>query len=316
MRTLKELNEFYNKELLPELLLLEKDRIRAVRKIYTILGPTALFFIFIIMAVGRSSGDAAGWLCFIALLVCIGIYAWLTQGYVGDYKDKIIENIVLFVHPSLRYSKTSYIERSEFNKSSIFLTQPNIYNGDDRVRGVIGSTSIDFSELHTQYESGHGRNRTVRTVFKGLFFLADFNKHFKGRTFVLPDKAEKMFGHIGSFFQKMNAARPDLVKLEDPQFEKHFVVYGDDQIEARYILSTSLMKRIVDFKLKSGRQVFLSFIASKVYIAITYRKNLFEPKIFQTILNFSSIEEYFEDLQMAVGIVEDLNLNTRIWSKS
>ncbi|MFT5169968.1 MAG: hypothetical protein ACI8Q2_000583, partial [Candidatus Omnitrophota bacterium] len=43
--------------------------------------------------------------------------------------------------------------------------------------------------------------------------------------------------------------------------------------------------------------------------------NLFEPRIFKTLLDFKPIEEYFEDLSFAIGIVEDLNLNTRIWSK-
>ena len=40
----------------------------------------------------------------------------------------------------------------------------------------------------------------------------------------------------------------ELVKLEDPEFEKSFVVYSGNQTEARYILSTSLMRRILDYK--------------------------------------------------------------------
>lgn len=51
-------------------------------------------------------------------------------------------------------------------------------------------------------------------------------------------------------------------KLEDPEFEKHFAVYSSDQVQAGYILSTSLMSRIVDFKEKSSRRIHLSFIGS------------------------------------------------------
>ena len=148
-----------------------------------------------------------------------------------------------------------------------------------------------------------------------IFFIADFHKHFSGKTVVLPDTAEKLFGQIGTMLQSLNKFRGQLVKLEDPEFEKLFAVYGDDQIEARYILSTSLMKRIVDFKRKTRRRIFLSFIGSKVYVAVSYTRNLFEPRIFRTLLDFAPIQQYFEDFQMAVGIVEDLNLNTRIWSK-
>ena len=158
-------------------------------------------------------------------------------------------------------------------------------------------------------------NRHYHTFFKGLFFIADFNKDFRSKTFVLPDTAERMLGGLGAMFQKMNASRPPLVKLEDPEFEKLFVVYGDDQVESRYILSTSLMRRIVDFKRKTKRQVYLSFIKSKVYVAVWYKRDLFEPRVFQTMLDFSPIQQYFEDLLLATSIVDDLNLNTRIWSK-
>lgn len=110
--------------------------------------------------------------------------------------------------------------------------------------------------------------------------------------------------------------RGSLIKLEDPEFEKMFVVYGDDQIEARYILSTSLMRRIVDFKKKSKRTIYISFVGSKIYVAVSYSRNLFEPRIFKTLLAFSPIKEYFEDLELVYGLVEDLNLNNRIWTKT
>ena len=133
---------------------------------------------------------------------------------------------------------------------------------------------------------------------------------------VLPDTAEKLFGRIGQKLQSMNLVRDDLIKLDDPEFEKLFVVYGNDQVGARYVLSTSLMKRIVDFKNKTNRDIYLSFIGSMVFVAISYKRNLFEPRIFETLLDFEPVREYFEDLQMAVGIVDDLNLNTRIWTKN
>jgi len=75
------------------------------------------------------------------------------------------------------------------------------------------------------------------------------------------------------------------------------------------------MERIVSYRKKAKKRVYFSFVNSKLFMAIPYRKNLFEPRVFRTILNFAPIKEYFEDLQLAVGVVEELNLNLRIWSK-
>ncbi|HOL89867.1 MAG TPA: DUF3137 domain-containing protein, partial [Anaerohalosphaeraceae bacterium] len=83
----------------------------------------------------------------------------------------------------------------------------------------------------------------------------------------------------------------------------------------RYILSPSLMERILQFRQKTGRRIFLSFVNSKLYLAVWFDRPLFEPKLFRSLLDFQTIQEYFGDIQLAVGIVEDLNLNTRIWSK-
>ncbi len=116
-------------------------------------------------------------------------------------------------------------------------------------------------------------------------------------------------------FQSWNFNRDELIKLEDVEFEKQFAVYGSDQVEARYILSTSLMQRILKFKKESGKRIHLGFAQSKIYIAISYDKDLFEPPIFRSILNYDIVKGYFEDLDLAIGLVEDLNLNRRIWSK-
>jgi len=86
-------------------------------------------------------------------------------------------------------------------------------------------------------------------------------------------------------------------------------------VEARYILSPSLMQRIVEFKRKWNTKVYLSFRDSKVYIAIKMDKNLFETRLFKSIVDYNFIEENIRFLILLTGIVDDLNLNTRIWTK-
>jgi len=106
-----------------------------------------------------------------------------------------------------------------------------------------------------------------------------------------------------------------LIKLENPEFEKYFVVYGSDQIESRYILSPSFMERLVTYRKKVGSQVYFSFVNSYIFIAIPTKRNLFEPNLLKNLTDFNHIKTYFEDLSLLIGAVEDLNLNTRIWSK-
>jgi len=318
VKTLEELREFYNSTLLADLEGLEQERKKIIQKLtYLIVVIVCVVGICFFFWVGSSKTNPL--VIFIPLVLCLIIGGFLCKllmrGYVAQFKSLVIERIVHFIDENLNYAAHDCIDKSTFMLSKIFSTKPNRYKGDDLVWGKTGATTIKFSEIHAEHESGSGKNRRRYTVFKGLFFVGDFNKHFTTQTVVLPDTAEKLFGHLGQKLQSLNIFRGQLIRLEDPEFERHFAVYGSDQVQARYILSTSLMERIVKFKKKTGRKIYLSFVGSMVFVAVSYTKKLFEPRIFRTLLDFGPIREYFEDLQLAIGIVDDLNLNTRIWSK-
>jgi len=318
MKTLDDLRQFYNTTLSADLNALEARRKALVQKLTYVGAAVAILGAigFLLMAQGGVPFfPGILFPLIIGAVLFVFIASLLSKGYVREFKVAIIQKIVKFIDQNLNYASYRYIPKSTFMSSEIFKTRPNRYKGDDYVSGKVGTTQIEFSELHAEYESGSGKNRSRRTVFKGLFFIADFNKHFTCKTIVLPDTAEKLFGSFGKMFQSWNVLRGRLIKLEDPEFEKFFVVYGDDQIQARYILSTSLMERIINFKKKTNRPIYLSFVGSRVFVAVSYTKKLFEPRLFRTILDFELVQEYFEDLQLAIGTVDDLNLNTRIWSK-
>lgn len=244
--------------------------------------------------------------------------------YADGFKNLVIPHVIAAVNPTLAYSPRDYISENEFRMCQLFRS-PDRYRGEDMVQGSVGATRIRFSEVHAEEKhertdsKGHRRTEYV-TLFKGLFFIADFNKEFKGITFVLPDTTEKLFGKFGQSLQALGArfsfGQRELVKLEDPEFEKNFVVYSRDQVEARYLLSTSLMRRLLDFRAKCGHPFHLAFIANQIYMAVPLRENIFEPPALSKPLDASCAATYINQLQFILDIVEDLDLNTRIWSMS
>jgi hypothetical protein len=48
---------------------------------------------------------------------------------------------------------------------------------------------------------------------------------------------------------------------------------------------------------------------------LTTGKNMFEPRLFRSLIGQDTLREYLDDIEATLGIVEDLNLNTRIWTK-
>jgi hypothetical protein len=313
---------FYGSELRPALEELEARR----RKVWRSFGTAALIVVAVLVpALCLLAPGAAPPLFFImpiaaALLLALVWFA-ASRGFKEEFKRRIVGAVARHVHPSLRYDPKAHISREQFRASGIFNRRIDRFSGEDHVAGKIGATAIEFSELHAHYKTTSRSGKTTQThwhtIFKGLFVIADFNKEFRGMTVVLPDVAERALGWLGQSLQGMFdfARRGELVKLEDAEFERQFVVYAEDQVEARYVLSPSLMERLLAFRRKTGKEVYFAFVRSKAYIAVKTGRNMFEPRWFSSVVDRQMVEEYLRDLRFAVGIVEDLDLNTRIWTK-
>ncbi len=316
----KNFKDFYEQTLVPELIMLDRERKKVDRRVILIVLITVIAIIIEAKIIPEDAGDwkfviqpLTGILGFILISV-------VSKNYRLNFKNKIISKISTFVDKNMQYTPEGTVPEEEFIRSAIFQHSCDKYKGEDHFRGTLGKTAVEFSEVVAQYVtrtgSGSSRKETYHTFFKGIFFVADFNKHFKTHTIVLPDTAERLFGKMGQKLQSLAINRGELIRLEDPEFEKEFCVYGDDQVEARYILSPSLMQRILEFKRKWNTKVYLSFRDSKVYIAIRMTKNLFETRLFKSVVDYNFIEENMRYLILLTGIVEDLNLNTRIWTKT
>lgn len=259
------------------------------------------------------------------LLIAICVVAYVhskgAAAYRSGFKTLVMPHLVR-AFGDLGYQPGSGISEGEFRACQMFRS-PDRYHCEDLVSGRVGETAIRFSEVHAEYRQtttdGKGNTRTeYHTIFRGLFVIADFNKNFSGVTLVLPDTAQKMLGRFGQSLQalgaKLSFGSRELIKLEDPEFEKQFVVYGQDQIEARYLLSPSLMQRLLEFRARCSGGFHLAFMANQIYLAVPLSENWFEPPMGRT-LNMEALAPYAVQLQFATGIVEDLDLNTRIWSK-
>jgi len=322
-KTYQELYIHFRDLMLPKLTELEAMR-RKLIDLYAIClaVPGAGLFVFWLWAFTTgfcSQADGFKTLLWISVVIVAGsgvFVSWhfRSTDFYALFKKYVIEELIKFISADVQYEQKGYVSRHQFVASALFTTNDEEYRGDDRFFGTLDKTSFEASELHVAYyvRTKNGRRRVP--IFDGMFFVADFNKNLHGSTKVEPDVAESILGIFGTSLQKMTAG-DRFVKMEDPTFEKFFKVTSTDQIEARYILTPAMMQRIVEFKEKAKADVRLSFLGQKVYIAVSHSGALFEPNVFSSLLDFAPIRGYYADIALALGIIEDLDLNTRIWTK-
>lgn len=313
MKSVSELTDFYYKNLFPTLKNLEDKRKKVKEKMILISIIYTLLFALIAYAIG----DFYEFILVAYIVLGTIIYKFLIKDYTHEFKLNVIKPLIHAIDNSLLYSSTTHVSDYLFEHSNLF-SKPDRLSGNDYVKGKIDNINIQFSDIHAQKRHKNSRGKeSWSTLFQGLFLVADFNKHFYGETVVLPDTAQNSFGSlIGHWLQSNNISRDELVKMDDTEFEKEFVVYSSDQVEARYILSNALMKKLLFFKEKSKHDIYISFIGANIYMAISYEKDLFEPSIFSSLLEYKVAMEYIKTLHLAISVVKELKLNQRLWSKT
>jgi hypothetical protein len=106
------------------------------------------------------------------------------------------------------------------------------------------------------------------------------------------------------------------VSLEDIEFNQIWDVYGEDQVESRYILTTAFMER-----LKHLRKIFrsmpnsCSFFDNKLLIAVSIRTDidLFEfSSLYTPVTDMRGVEATFNQIVAFLRIIDQLKMDQKI----
>lgn len=235
--------------------------------------------------------------------VCIGSKSSILSSF---YKEEAVTKIIHAFCPGASYSPAGGISESVFRNSGLFAS-PDRYHAEDLIEGCLDKTSFRCSEVHAQERRAQYTKKGVRyywvDIFKGFFFIADFHKDFQGETIIKRDSLIKI---------DMNGTR---VKMENPEFEKEFDVHSTDQVEARYLITPSMMERLLKLDAIFKKGITVSFRNSTILVAIPESKNRFEASVWTSMTDAEVLKSDFTMLQSLLAIVDELNLNTRIWTK-
>lgn len=324
MRTKEEFNHYYDQELHSKVeriaqkranvvLELRKYRLFAIllASIYTVLifvlfDNVLAFFPFVIIGV--------------VMISYVFYYRHVWQMQVGmnrQIKQTILPDLLTFIHPELTYDKDGKIEESDFLASNLFGQQAmGFYQGDDLIKGFVGDTYIEFSELNVQSSAEKSTGKAnYQHTFQGLFFIMDFNKSFDGTLYVLPKSVQTHLSQLVGDTTTTDGKQMDLVTLENSLFNDAFRVRATDQILARYVLTPALMESIMAYKEKSDYYPMFSFSNGVLYLALSTHRTHFEFQLNKGI-NRETLRTHFEDINLALGMVDELQLNARLWGSS
>lgn len=293
-------NEIFHNKVLP--IIEQYDAERKKRLYGAIIACVILTIIGIFLFLsleGRSAGDAAG--------LCIGgaiaLWVWLKKSFEKKVKRKIMP-LLMKAFNGFYWQETPPVKHEEICEINIFPNAKNLVKSfDDCFVGKYRDVSVNLSEC--KYETG---GKHSRTVFRGVVIKLKMNKNFEGITIIRPKNSEV------NNFSDLKKKKMELVELEDVEFNKEYGVYSTDQIEARYLITTSFMERFKHITLAfSSIGSFCAFYGDSVYIAPYSCGDLFDLfGLTKPVTDTTQFEVLFEEFVSILALVDHFKLDKKL----
>ncbi|MBI9056211.1 MAG: DUF3137 domain-containing protein [Labilibaculum sp.] len=302
----KSFDNFFN-QIYPKLEELEAKRLKGAKKLNVLYKIGIIGFVILLILTILKAYFI--YLLIIFVLFFCGLFneraGKISKELTPTFKKEVIGQLLTYFYDDVRYVPRQRVSAKLLRNSLLFEKSIRKTTGDDYTECRIENTYIHFSEVQAYDPSSI-------LFFNGIFIAIKFNKSFTAKTIVIPRSRTSFYKRI-----KMNLRgemkNASTINLEDIIFNKEFRVIGEDQVESRYKLTTSLMQRMLDYKRKINKKVAFSLVNNWLYVSIPTKKNRFEASVTKPINNKEFIRSSFDYFQLLTGLVDDLDLNTKIW---
>ena len=303
MKSLEELESYYQSEISPNLGTL-RDLMNISKYIIIVtLGGFANFFI----GIGGEEG-----LIVSGVVVGIGflLMYFKSKKINSFYRDKVTIPIMKQIEDEqFSFSLVGSIEESEIRASKLLYFAQNYTLSQSKLLTYVeDNRTIEMLNVCVKNTTRDTDGDTKTTTVEGLFVVVPTEMKITGTTLVLPDVAERIAGYVGGLLQSKKMDNLRKITLDSPDFEKEFIVYGDDEIMAHYLLKHTVMEVLSEVGKKFKFQFEISFVEDRIYIFFPFAGGWFEPEVEidkkkEESLSFESIRNDIEVIETAINTV-------------
>ena len=263
----------------------------------------ALVLVFIL------EGIINEWILTLVLTIPIGIYLFYLVRRVRQFRQRfkpLIVNLILdYLDDSpnfgeLRYDAKETISPEIVAASGLFASSMDEFLGEDYIEGKIGDMGFALSEIRIR-EFSQVRNR-LNYVFYGVFMVAQLSNKYKGAFRLWPKEVKQYITRALKQADKQGL-KPVPGMMQAKGFNDLFLTAGKTGTILSELINEPLQRALVAYRTSTNQPIYLSIHDSVVCLALTEKKDLLEPKIFQSNLSYDLIREFFADIDSALTLI-------------
>lgn len=236
------------------------------------------------------------------------------QEFIRAFKNTFVLKSLQSVFTDLVYEPEKGLDESIIRNTQM-MNMGDRYSSNDFVSGKYKNINVVQADVHIEEEhestdsDGHTSTTWV-TIFRGKWMIFDFNKTFKANIQV----SQKNFGNskIKNWGQKVKYKK---VMMEDQAFNNQFKTFAQDEHDAFYVLTPSLMEKIKELSGNIQGKLLFCFIDNKLHIGLQNGKDSFEHSIFTEINEEKVTNEISQDIKIITNFVDELSLDNTLFRR-
>lgn len=270
------------------------------------LGMTLGFAFGVLGAQGADPPDVFGQVLMIAMGGVLGGF-WavhdLAERYRKLYKSKVLPGLAARFG-ALTFREAAPVDVATLRRFDLFEAFDAV-EAEDEIAGSYRDHPLRIVELQLSSNTGDRR----RFIFDGLLIELVLPRNLLGTTVIAVDRGlpEAMRGF---FLSRKEKAKLQRVRLEDPEFERIYEIYGSDQVEARALLHPAFMVRFLDLSKLAAFGLPRAFAEGNRFTILlpkTLPKNLFEPpSALKPAADRVALAELCRDIQAVLALSDTI----------
>ncbi len=294
----KGVEDLYQSRILPELELIEHERLAFWPKFYRVM----VIIIILVAAITvylflRYKSLLIVFLGFFTASIAIGgYYVAGSKSIRGDTKHILMSYICGFI--GLGYAPRNELKEPHLDYwQQLYLLPPRIdrMRFEDFIDGDIQGTNVTLCEAKLERKVKTDKGHRWDVVFQGSLMALDFHREFLGTTLVLRD---------AGFFNAKKKGNMKRIGLGEPRFEKIFEAYGTDQVEGRYLLTPIFMETLTGLEDSvDGKRIRFAFANNKLLIAVEHGNRFEFKNLRQSVTDPKRVQMVIDELEAVLSII-------------
>lgn len=250
-----------------------------------------------------------GFPLFLGGMLCLALgYNHAKKKFANAYKQEIVRDALSEVFDKVSFNPAYGISCDRLRETAL-VNVGNRFSSNDRICAFYRGVFFEQSDVHIEKKSG--KNNRV-TIFRGRWMIFSFPKKFSCDLQIFTRDFSAAKQKIGFFLHQEE--RLSAIETENEEFNRTFVVRGNNQLEAFYLLTPHLMETLLTLPSTFFCPLMLLFTDGQFHVALHDRKDAFEPRLFGSLDPTENRNRVRAEMAVITQIIEELDLDKKFSS--